>query len=258
MDYLLNLDLKLHNSDELQTKKIMLKTFFAILTLGFLITGCAGPYSIGYPINTLGGSEIRYETPVQIRTFADRRPYFERHQPDAVTNYTFYSSDNVFNEPVAVGITRAMLLELANSGIEVSDSKNYIVGNKPYLRVSGDILHYNISRKDMLEDAPGIGKNTLWLPEQYTVNVSIRIKVVDGKTRKLNMQRVYNSCDTVVLRSKMMDYKAYKENPKESLKWKKAGDDYYIRILNDHLKYVLANARNDIIKQLKKKQKLRN
>ena len=236
----------------------MFKSIFVILTLGFLIVGCAGLYSIGYPINTLGGSQLKYETPVQLRTFADRRPYFERHQPEAVTNYTFYSSDNVFNEPVADGITRAMLLELANSGIEVSESINYIIGSKPYLRVSGDILHYNITRKDLLEAAPDVGKKTLWLPEQYTVNVSIRIKVVDGKSRKLNMQRVYNSSDTVVLRSKMMDYKAYKQKPEESLKWKKAGDDYYIRILNDHLKYVLANARNDIIKQLKKKKKTKN
>ncbi len=236
----------------------MLKTFFAILTLGFLIAGCAGPHSIGYPINTLGGPEIRFETPIQVRTFADRRPYFERHQPEAVTNYTFFSSDNVFNEPVADGITRAMLLELANAGIEVADSRNHIVGSKPYLRISGDILHYNITRKDMLEDAPDVGKNTLWLPEQYTVKVSIRIKIVDGRTRKLNMQRIYNSSDTVTLRSKMVDYKAFKENPDKKLKWKKAGDDYFITILNDHLKYVLANARRDVIKQLKKKQKLRN
>ena len=235
----------------------MLKTTFAILILGFLITSCTGPYSIGYPINTLGGAQIKYETPVQLRTFADRRPYFERHQPEAVTNYTFYSSDSVFNEPVVDGITRAMLLELANAGIEVSDSRNHIIGSKPYLRVSGDILHYNITRKDLLEAAPDVGKKTLWLPEQYTVNVSIRIKVVDGRTRKLNMQRVYNSSDTVTLRSKMVDYKALKENPEKSLEWKKAGDDYYIRILNDHLKYVLANARNDVIKQLKKKKRLR-
>jgi len=231
----------------------MLKFTLVILFLLCFITGCAEHYSIGYPINTLGGPQIKYETPVQLRTFADRRPYFERHQPDAVTNFTFFSSDNVFNEPVADGITRAMLLELANTGIEVSDSRNHIIGSKPYLRVSGDILHYNITRKDMLEDAPGIGKNTLWLPEQYTVNVSIRIKIVDGRNRKLNMQRVYNSSDTVTLRSKMVDYKAYKEKPEKSLKWKKAGDDYFIRILNDHLKYVLADARNDIIKQLRKK-----
>ena len=231
----------------------MLKFIFSILLLVFLIAGCAGPHSIGYPINTLGGPLIRYETPIQVRTFADRRPYFERHQPEAVTNYTFFSSDNVFNEPVADGITRAMQLELANAGIEVADSRNHIVGSKPYLRISGDILHYNITRKDMLEEAPGIGKTTLWLPEQYTVNVSIRIKVVDGRNRKLNMQRVYNSTDTVTLRSKMIDYAAYKEKPEERLKWKKAGDDYFIRILNDHLKYVLANARKDVIKQLKKK-----
>ncbi len=233
----------------------MLKTIFAILTFGFLFAGCSGPHSIGYPINTLGGSEIRYETPVQVRTFVDRRPYFERHQPEAVTNYTFFSSDDVFNEPVADGITRAMQLELANAGVEVADSRNHIVGSKPYLRVSGDILHYNITRKDKLEDAPDIGKKTLWLPEQYTVNISIRLKIVDGRTRKLNMQRVYNSSDTVTLRSKMMDYKAYKENPEKSLKWKKADDGYFIRILNDHMKYVLVNARKDIIKQLKIKKK---
>lgn len=233
----------------------MLKTNLTIILLCVLFFGCSGPHSIGYPINTLGGPQIRYTTPVQVRTLADRRPFFERQPTDAVTNYTFYTTDADFNEPVADGITRAMQLELANAGVEVADSRNHIIGSKPYLRISGDILHYNITRKDMLEEASDIGKKTLWLPEQYTVKVAVRIKIIDGKTRALVLQRLYKSSDTVTLRSKMMDYKAYKEDPEKSLQWKKAGDEYFIEILNDHLKYVLAEARNDIIKQLKRRQK---
>jgi len=159
--------------------------------------------------------------------------------------------DKDFVDPVDKSITKAFQIELANAGFEVADAGNFIIGEKPYIRIAGDILHFYVSRKELPLNTIKQGEKTLWRKNQYTVRVTIRIKVIDAKSRKLVMKRTYTSSDTFTLRSEMIDVKAYTEGkPIEKSKWQVAGDDYSIQLLNKNLKNVLVQARKDIVKLL--------
>ena len=176
------------------------------------LASCAGPYSIGYPLDPLETAQIKYATPVLVRNFADRRPVKERFYDDQNEQFDFFSLDKDFTEPVDKSITKAFQIELANAGFEVADAGNFIIGEKPYIRISGDILHFYVSRKELPLNTIKQGEKTLWRKNQYTVRVTIRIKVIDAKSRKLVMKRTYTSSDTFTLRSEMIDVKAYTEN----------------------------------------------
>jgi len=223
----------------------------AVAVLALALAGCSGPHTIGYSLDPLEGPPVKFSTPVLVRTFADRRPVDERYEPDDAVDFRFYSSDWSFKEPVDKAVTRALQLELANSGIEVADAGNFLLGRKPHIRVSGDILHFHVSRREMPVDTLQHNVKTLWRRERYSVRVSLRIKVIDAKLRKLVMKRVYTSGDSFPLRSEMIDVKAYASGkPIEDARWQGAGDDYCVQLLNDHLKRILVQVRQDIIRLL--------
>ena len=226
-------------------------SFITAFAATVILLSCAGPYTVGYPIDPLENSQIKYATPVLVRNFVDRRPVRERFFDDQDEEYDFFSLDKDFSEPIDKSITRAFQIELANAGFEVADAGNYIIGEKPYIRISGDLIHFFVSRKELPISTLKHGEKTLWRKNQYNVRVTIRIEVIDAKSRKSVMKRVYTSGDSFTLRAEMIDVKAYTENkPIEDSKWQSAGDDYSIQLLNQNLKNVLVQARRDIVKLL--------
>ena len=221
-----------------------------ILIAAVITTSCSGPHVIGYSIDPLEGLPIKYATPVLVRNFADKRPVRERFSSDETEDFDFYSLDKDFKIPVDKSITKSFQIELANTGFEVADPGNFIIGEKPHIRIKGYILHFNVIRQK-LPDTPQHGKVTLWKRQQFTILISIKIKVINAKARKLIMERTYTSNDSFAMRSEMIDIKAYTEGkPIEKSKWQIAGDDYAVQLLNDHLKRVLVQARQDIVKML--------
>jgi len=224
---------------------------FAVVITALFIVSCSGPHVIGYSIDPLEGSPIKYNIPVLVRNFADRRPVRERFPTDESDEFDFYSLDKEFKVPVDKSITKAFQLELANAGFEVADAGNFIIGEKPYIRITGDILHFNITRKNLPLDSLQHGEKTLWKRQQFSVLVSIKIRVINAKARKLILERTYTNNDSFAMRSEMIDVKAYTEGkPIEKSKWQSAGDDYAVQLLNTHLKSVLVKARQDIVKLL--------
>jgi len=220
------------------------------LATALLLGGCAGPYAIGYAVDPLDGPPIKLKTPVLVRTLADRRPAAERFDPPEAAHYRFYSADKLFKEPVDVSITRMLQLELANAGLEVAAEGNHLLGDKPYIRISGDILHFFVSRRSLPIATIQDKVNTLWLREQYTVRVEIRIDMIDTRSGKQVMSRRYTSSDSFAQRSEMLDVKAYNKDPRgdiQSKRWQVAADDYAVQLLNEHLKRTLVQARKDIV-----------
>ena len=226
-------------------------SFIAALSLAMFSTSCSGPHVVGYSIDPLEGEPVKYGIPVLVRNFSDRRPVKERFPSKESDEFDFYSLDKEFKFPIDKSITKAFQIELANAGFEVADAGNYIIGNKPYIRITGDILNFNISRINMPLDTLQHGKTTLWKRQQFSTRVSIKIKVINAKARKLLMERTYTNNDSFIMRSEMIDVKAYKKGKSlENSKWQSAGDDYSVQLLNDHLKSVLVKARQDIVKLL--------
>ena len=217
-----------------------------------LLAGCAGTHAVGYSLDPLGGEPVKIRTPVMVREIADRRPPDERFEPAEAKDFVFYSSDKVFTEPVAVSVTRMLQLELANSGVEVADQGNHLIGSKPHIRVYGDLLHFQVTCKEVPIDTLQYKVKTLWRRQQYSVRVSLHLHMVDGLTGKTVMSRVYNSSDSAPLRSEMIDVKAVQEEgvPLDKARWQVAGENSCVELLNDHLKRVLVEARNTIVKQL--------
>ncbi|MCX7848345.1 MAG: hypothetical protein N2595_09995 [bacterium] len=214
------------------------------------MVGCAGPYAIGYAIDPLEGPPVKLKTPVLVRTLADRRPAVERIDPPEAEGYRFFSSDKCFREPVDVSITRMLQLELANAGLEVAAEGNHLLGDKPYIRITGDILHFFVSRRPLPIATIQDKVNTLWLREQYTVRVELRIEMIDTRSGKQVMSRRYISSDSFAQRSEMLDVKGYLEDPRGDLqrkRWRVAGDEYAVQLLNEHLKRALVQARKDIV-----------
>jgi len=195
--------------------KKILHNFIAI-SITVVITvmfssSCSGPHVIGYSIDPLEGSPIKYNIPLLVRNFADRRPVRERFPTDESDKFDFYSLDKKFKVPIGSSITKAFQLELANAGFEVADAGNYIIGEKPYIRITGDILHFNITRKNLPLDTLKHGEKTLWKRQQFSILVSIKIKVINAKARKLILERTYTNNDSFSLRSEMIDVKVYTE-----------------------------------------------
>ena len=221
----------------------------AMLAGAWVLCGCSGPHAVGYAIDPLDGPPVKYKTPVLVRPFEDRRPYNERYEPDkALDTFQFYSSDKQFKELPAPAVTRAFQLELANAGVEVADEGNHLLGQKPYLRVAGEVLHFLVTRADVPVPTLQNNVNTLWRREQYSVRVAVRITMIDTKSEQKVMQRVYTSNDSFAQRSSMIDVKGYEQDEKgeiDKAKWKVAGDEYCIELLNKHLKIVLVQARKD-------------
>ena len=234
--------------------KIFLKKYLihvtAAVTATIIITSCSGPHVIGYSIDPLEGLPVKYATPVLVRNFADKRPVRERFASDETEDFDFYSLDKHFKIPVDKSITKAFQIELANAGFEVADAGNFIIGEKPYIRITGEIIHFNVIRKK-LPDTPQYGKKTLWKRQQFTILVTIKIKVINAKARKLIMEHTYSSNDSFAMRSEMIDVKAYTEGKSlEKSKWQSADNYYSVQLLNDHLKRVLFKARQDVVKLL--------
>ena len=131
-----------------------------------ITSSCSGPHNIGYSLDPLDGLPVKYATPILVRNFADRRPLKERFRSDIIDDFVC----------------------------------NFLIGSKPNVRVAGDILHFNVSRRDLPISTIQHGVKTLWKREQYTVLVAIKIKVIDAKSRKLIMKRTYTSKDSFSLR----------------------------------------------------------
>ncbi len=232
-------------------KNISLKFIVPVIAaLAIIITSCSGPHVIGYSIDPLEGLPIKYSAPVLVRNFVDKRPVRERFTSDEAESFDFYSLNKHFKIPVDKSITKAFQLELANAGFEVADAGNFIIGEKPYIRITGDILHFNVIRKK-LPDSFQYGKKTLWKQQQFTILVTIKIKVINAKARKIIMEHTYTNNDSFAMRSEMIDVKAFtKGKLLEKSKWQSADNYYSVQLLNDHLKRVLFKARQDIVKLL--------
>lgn len=228
----------------------------AAAACALLCAGCAGPHAIAYSIDPLEGAPVVIKTPVLVRTLADLRPPEERFEPKDIALYDFYSSDKTFKEPVDVSVTRMLQLELANAGIEVADEGNHLLGEKPYIRIDGDILDFHVAAKEVPIETIQNKVKTLWRQQQYAVKVGLRIQVIDAKSKRVVMKRVYDSHDSFTLRSEMIDVKAYQEGKDiDKARWTVAGDQYCTQLLNDHLKRVLVKVRQDIVAMLTPEQK---
>ncbi len=222
----------------------------AVALATVFLGGCAGPYSIGYACDPLEGPPVKFKTPLLVRQFSDCRPLEERTDTPAAANYSFWSCDKLFRQDVADAITRCFQLELANTGIEVADEANHLIGNKPYIRVTGDLYHFQVTRADLPVSSVQDKVTTLWRNNQYQIRISFRISVIDTASEKVVMRRVYTSNDTFDQRSDMIDVKAYEKDATHDLekaRWKVAGDDYCIQLLNEHLKRTMVQVRKDIV-----------
>jgi hypothetical protein len=92
---------------------------------------------------------------------------------------------------------------------------------------------------------------TLWRRERFTVKVSINIEMIDTLQDKRIMERTFTSKDSFILRTDMIDAVAYETGIEtKELHWQTAGNEYCIQLLNEHLKRVLVDARNVIVRQL--------
>ncbi len=229
-------------------KRYRVCTLFLLGITAVLFCGCAGEYAVGYPVQPYGGEPVTYTTPIMVRELADRRPIDEKYEPADAEEYRFYSRDIDFKESVEESITRALQLELANAGFEVADSENHIIGSKPFLRISGDILHFNVTRKLVPIDTLQHEIDTLWRRERYTVKVAVRLRIIDAKARRKIMQRVYESSDSALMRSEMIDARQYASGvAMDDAHWEMADNQFCIDMLNEHLKRVLVRARRDVV-----------
>ena len=222
-----------------------------LVTLLFLPAGCTSRYSIGYALDPLDGPPVKFKTPVLVRTLSDRRPVSERFEPAEKEDYRYHSIDRSFREPVSLAITRALQLELANAGVEVADAGNFIIGEKPDLRILGNILNFVVTRQEIPVDTMQHDVKTLWRRERFTVKASIQIEMIDTIQEKRIMARTFTSTDSFILRTDMIDAVAYTTGIEtKELHWQTAGNEYCVQLLNEHLKRVLVMARNNIVRQL--------
>lgn len=215
----------------MKTKVLML---FVILS--FLVSGCAShSHVIGYDV-------IKAPPPRQnlgklhILPFSDERPKEER-QGGKGKLLIFKSKDAHFNKPVIAAIGEILSKELNGAGFSVVKEKA-----SPRYRISGSVKHFQaIMSPAKITFLPYLGSvATLWAKDEFTVALSIYIKMTKDETEML-IDKTFDVSEDMKLPTGLLSLARYSR-----------GFNYKLKLLDAALKDVMEQIREEVLVKVKK------
>lgn len=213
-----------------------IKSLCLVVVFSLLLSGCAGkPYVIGYDI-------IKSPAPppklgkVSILPFVDERPRQERKGVKGKL-LAFSSKDAHFSKSAAQAIEEILAEELSNAGFAVvEESEN------PTYEISGKVLHFQaIMSPAKVTLLPYLGPlSTLWAKDDFTIALSVYIKMVKLREEAI-IERTFDVSQDMKLPTGLLSLARYSR-----------GFNYKLKLLDEALKDVMWQIREEIVAKVKK------
>ena len=211
------------------------KSLCLVVVLSLLLSGCAGkPYVIGYDI-------IKSPLPppdlgkVSILSFADERPE-EEQKGIKGKMLTFSSKDTHFSKEITQAIEEILAEELSNAGFSVvGESEN------PTYKISGSVKHFQaIMSPAKITFLPYLGSvSTLWAKDDFTIALSIYIKMINGRAEAI-IEETFDVSQDLKLPTGLLSLARYSR-----------GFNHKLKLLDEALKDVMRQIREEITAKLK-------
>ena len=171
-----------------------------------------------------------------ILAFDDERPQEERI---GIKNklLTFSSKDAHFSKPVSRAVEEILAKELSNAGFSVAAE------NDPYdYSISGSIKHFQaIMSPAKITFLPYLGSvSTLWAKDEFTIALSVYVKMTDRRQRAL-IDKTFDVSDDLKLPTGLLSLARYSR-----------GFNYKLKLLDEALKDVIQQIRDEIVTKVKK------
>jgi len=200
-----------------------------------VLCGCArGPHVIGYDIikPPLAPPDLGK---VSILAFDDQRPKEEREGAKGKL-LRFSSKDAQFSKEVSEAIVETLSAELRNSGLTV-------VGEETAsdYSISGSVKHFQaIMAAAKITFIPYLGAvSTLWAKDNFTIALSIYIKMTDAQGNAV-IDKTFDVSEDMKLPTGLLSLARYSR-----------GFNYKLKLLDEALKDVLGQIRDEVITQVK-------
>ena len=214
----------------MKTKSLPLIVIFSLL-----LSGCAGkPYVIGYDIIKGPAPPINLGK-VSILPFVDERPQQERKGVKGKL-LAFSSKDAHFSKSITQAIGEILAEELSNAGFSVvEESEN------PAYMISGSVKHFQaIMSPAKITFLPYLGSvSTLWAKDDFTIALSIYIKMADNQQR-LIIEETFDLSQDLKLPTGLLSLARYSR-----------GFNHKLKLLDEALKDVMRQIREEITAKLK-------
>ena len=212
------------------------KVLMLFVILSFLVSGCASkPHVIGYDI-------IKTPLPTQslgkiyILPFDDARPK-EEHEGARGKLLAFHSKDVHFNKPVTAAIREILSKELNGVGFSVVEEKE-----SPRYRISGSVKHFQaIMSPAKITFLTYLGSvSTLWAKDEFTIALSIYIEMTKDETEAL-IDKTFDVSEDMKLPTGLLSLARYSR-----------GFNYKLKLLDEALKDVMGQIREEVLSQTKR------
>lgn len=207
-----------------------------VVLLSLALCGCAGtPHLIGYDVIKAPLAPPNLGK-VYISPFDDERPQEER---DGVKGklLAFSSQDKHFSKPVSVAIREVLSGELRNAGFSVVEEK----GASDYL-LSGSVKHFQaIMSPAKITFLPYLGTvSTLWAKDEFTIALSIYIKMTGREGRAL-IDKTFDVSEDMKLPTGLLSLARYSR-----------GFNHKLKLLDEALKDVMGQIRDEVVAKVGK------
>jgi len=208
------------------------KYLWIIVAMTFLC-GCASSHTIGYSISQENPS-LKSLGRVYIASFSDERPEHERKGIKGKL-LLFSSKDKHFNKPVSKSIKKVLINELTARGFSIAEKRV----DSDY-RITGSAKHFQATMAPAkITFLPYLGSvSTIWAKDDFTIVLSIYIKMVDQKENTL-IDQTFDVSEDMVLRTGLLNLARYSR-----------GFNYKVKLLDEALKDVMSQIRHEIIIQV--------
>lgn len=199
----------------------------------FLLAGCAAnKHIIGYDI-TEPPIFDRNLGSVSILSFDDERPIEEREGLDGEL-LSFRSKDEHFTMEVSVAVVEILASELNNAGFLVVEKKGF----SDY-RIQGSVKHFQaVMTPSKVTFLPYVGSLAgAWVKDEFNIALSIYIKMTDNLGNTL-IDKTFDVSEDFELSPGLLSLARYKR-----------GFNYKLKLLDEALKDVMGQIRDEIIKK---------
>ncbi len=212
------------------------QSLWITIVLSLVLSSCAGkPHIIGYDIlkSPLPPANLGK---VAILPFADERPEPERQGAKGKL-LTFSSRDAHFSKKVPRAVEEILAAELNNAGFSVVSASD-----NPDYTISGSVKHFQaIMAPAKITFLPYLGSvSTLWAKDEFTVALSIQIKMTDRGKRPL-IDKVFDVSEDLKLPTGLLSLARYSR-----------GFNYKLKLLDEALKDVMWQIRDEVLAKAKK------
>lgn len=211
------------------------KLLLTAVCFSLALCGCSrGPHVIGYDVLKSATLPPNLGT-LHIATLKDERPKQEKEGVKGKL-LSFSSKNSHFTKEAPVAIEEILSEELHNAGFTLQDKKEDAL-----YTISGSVKHFQaIMSSSKIAFLPYLGTiATLWEKDNFTIALSVYIKMTDNRNTTL-IDKTFDVSEEMKLPTGLLSLARYSQ-----------GINYKLKLLDEALKNVMEQIRNETIAKVK-------